>query len=294
MDAHDYATACPMLEQVTKQRPDSLGAKLELGICYESQAKLASAYAQYVLVRRGAAAAGQRDRADKALAREKAVEPRLAMITLVLPPEVLSTAGLRVAVDGQAVEPLQATSRLPVDPGAHAIAATAPGRKSWTADVEIKENGKRLSVEVRPLEVEGAAPGAPLAAERPAGGAPPSGSGRRSWQRPAAITAIGLGAAGLVAGTVLGGLALVRNDESNRDNHCDAQDTCDPVGLPLRREARALAHGSTAAFIAGGCFAAGGLVLLWTAPVPAPRSSAAGPTIAVGPRWGGVEIRGAW
>jgi len=72
--------------------------------------------------------------------------------------------------------------------------------------------------------------------------------------------ALGLGAAGLVAGTVTGVLALEAADAVKAS--CNNGVACDPALQPREDEARALATGSTAAFVLGGVFVAAGATLL--------------------------------
>ena len=104
---------------------------------------------------------------------------------------------------------------------------------------------------------------------------------------------MGLGVAGVAIGAVLGGLAIGKNSESNRDNHCDANDSCDPEGLSLRSKALGLGNGSTGAMIAGGVLLAGGVVLFATAKrAPAQSKEQAGARLEVG--MSGIQVRGAW
>ncbi|KYF91467.1 hypothetical protein BE17_44700 [Sorangium cellulosum] len=290
MDEKKYASACRKLEEVARLVPEGLGAKLTLGECYEALGKLASAWSQYALVEAMAPKVGQLERAERAAARAAALKPKLATLTIEVPEAVASTKGLAITRDGVPIGDAQWGAPLPVDAGGHEIVATAPARKPWTKQVEVVIDGAQVAVAVPPLELEAAA-GA-------AAPAPDAGS-ERPWQRPAAFVAMGLGAAGLAAGAVLGGLAMAKNGDSNDANHCDAQDRCDPTGISLRRDAVGLGNGSTAAFIVGGVLAAGGVVLLVTAPSTGASSERAGSrpalratSVALLP--GGVALRGVW
>ncbi len=55
LDAKDYATACPKLEEVVRLVPDGLGARLSLAECYEGADRLASAWTVYLFVESAAA-----------------------------------------------------------------------------------------------------------------------------------------------------------------------------------------------------------------------------------------------
>ena len=88
----------------------------------------------------------------------------------------------------------------------------------------------------------------------------------RSWQRPLGIAVAALGVVGLGTGGLLAGLAVGKKNASNEAGHCDPQNTCDETGLDLRHQAVGLGNGATAALVVGGVLAAGGVVLLITAP----------------------------
>jgi hypothetical protein len=299
MDAGNYATACLKLEEVTKIVPEGLGAKMTLGQCYEARGLLASAWSQYALVESLAAKAGQEERSRTAGEKAAALRPKLATLAIEVPPEVRSIPGLAIARDGLILGEAQWGLPLPIDAGAHEITATAPGRKAWSKRAEVSADGERVVVQVEALAVAPNAAATPSAA--PTLGPTPiiDGPRERPWQRPVAIGAIGLGVAGVGVGAVLGGLALSKNGASNRDNHCDAQDRCDPTGLELRKEAVGLANASTGVIVAGAVVLAGGVVLFATAPASGVKQERAG----TGNGWwsakvvllpGGAQVRGAW
>ncbi|WP_437282014.1 hypothetical protein WME90_16070 [Sorangium sp. So ce375] len=290
MDEKNYVSACRKLEEVTRLVPEGLGAKLTLGECYEALGKLASAWSQYALVQAMAPKAGQMERAERAAAKAGALRPKLATLTIEVPEAVASTPGLAITRDGVPVGAAQWAAPLPIDAGGHEIVAIAPGRKTWKKQVEIVADGAQVKVAVPPLDPEKIAGTA---------GPAPSARPERPWQRPAAFVGMGLGAAGLAAGAVLGGLAVAKNGESNEQNHCDAQNRCDPTGISLRHDAVGLGNGSTVALVVGGLLAAGGVVLFVTTPSAgasgeraASREAPLTASIALLP--GGVALRGIW
>jgi hypothetical protein len=190
--------------------------------------------------------------------------------------------------DGLPVPADQWATPAPVDAGKHEIVATAPGHEPWKYPIEVAD-GAKLSVRVRAFEPAPGPKAAPVVAEAPITASGP----HRAWQRPAGIAAMGLGVAGVAIGAVLGGLAIGKNGESNRDNHCDASDSCDPRGLSLRATALDLGNGSTAAMIAGGVLLAGGVVLFATAKkAPTQSKEQAGAKLEAG--MSGILVRGAW
>ncbi|HZF47832.1 MAG TPA: hypothetical protein VE093_04240 [Polyangiaceae bacterium] len=294
MDAGRYASACHKLEEVTKLVPEGLGAKLTLGQCYEALGKRASAWTQFALVEVMAAKAGQEERSKVAGERAAALKPQLAMLSIEVPEGARSLPGLVVTRDGVPLGDAQWGLPLPVDAGSHEVMVTAPGRKPWRQTVDVPRDGEKLSVRVKALEVD---PNAALKTPGPAGDPAP----QRPWQRPLGIGAMALGGAGVTVGAVLGGLALTKNGESNKDNHCDAQDRCDDVGLDLRDQAVGLGNGSTAAIVAGAVVLAGGVVLFTTAPPATTKEERSGAGAGAG-RWsarveflpGGMRVKGSW
>jgi hypothetical protein len=312
MDAGSYASACPKLEEVTRLIPDGIGAKLTLARCYEKVGKLASAWAQYALVAAMAARPGQEERARTAKAKAESLKPRLAHVTVDVPEDVRAVPGLTITCDSAPVGAPQWGLPLPMDVGEHTLIVSAPGRTPWTAPFSIKEDGASISILVKsplldrpsappPERPQGAAPpptrprGAPPLPERPQGAAPPP---TRQFQRPLGVAAMALGGAGLVAGGVLGGLAISRWNESN-DGHCGLDDRCDDVGLDLRSDAVVFGDASTAAFIAGGVVLAAGVTLFATAPsrsAARARMSLPEGGIVTGLELlpGGIRMKGAW
>ncbi|WP_438035656.1 hypothetical protein [Sorangium sp. So ce204] len=276
MDSKNYASACPKLEQTTQMLPEALGAKETLARCYEAQGRLASAWAQYGLVEVLASRAGQAQRAAAAGRKAVALRPRLATLTVELPDAVRRLPGISIASDGLALGAAVWGTALAVDRGEHVIEARAPGYRPWSRKVVIGEDGAHARVEVPMLGAEEAAPPpAPVASapgsaapvtSTPAPGSPAPAPAAHPWQRPVGIAAVAAGAAGLGATGVLAALAVGKKNASNQEGHCDARNTCDEIGLGLRDQAADLGNGATAALVVGSVLAAGGLVLLVTAP----------------------------
>lgn len=287
MDAGDYASACGKLEEVTKLAPDGLGAKLKLARCYEGQGRLASAWAQYAVVKSMAARMGQMERAQTAGERAAALGPKLATMNIEVPAALRVIPGISVTRDGLPLGEAQWGTALPVDAGGHEIVVTAPGYKPWKNQAEVVADGAAVTVAVpekalvpepKSRVVTGAIVNAPPAA--------PGGT----WQRPVGLSAMGAGGVALVAGAVLGGVAIERKNRSNDDGHCDALNRCDDAGLALRAQAVDFARGSTWTIVAGAAFAAGGTILWLTAPKQAKPPGRVGVWLSPG----GAGVRGAW
>lgn len=292
MDEMQYGSACSKLEEVIRLLPDGLGAKLTLAECHEARGKLASAWSQYNLVQFLAAKAGESRRSQEAAEKARGLRARVAMLRIEVPADVRQTAGVSITLDSQPVGEAQWGTSVPVDTGTHTIVARAPDRQPWEKNVEVTADGVSVVVTVH-------APG--LARDVRTGtvslrwGQQPEGATGteppRQWQQPTGIVAMSLGAIGASMGAVLGGLSLSRGGDSRRDNHCNAQSVCDPVGLASRNEARAMGDGSTAAFIAGGVMLAGGLVLVITAPATPKKEQR---SIHIEVASNGIRIGGTW
>lgn len=302
MDVGSYAAACPRLEEVTRLIPEGIGAKLTLARCYEGAGKLASAWAQYSLVAAMADKPGQQERAKTAKARAELLRPKLAHVTIDVPEELRAIAGLAIACDGVPVGAPQWGMPLPMDVGEHLIVASAPGRTTWNRRFSIKSEGESVSVVVGPIPIEQPAPPPPeppatraaRPPERPAPAEPPE----RPFQRPLGIAGMAVGGAGLVAGGVLGLLAISSFNDSN-NGHCTRDHRCDKEGLALRSEAVVFGNASTAVFIAGGAVLAGGVILFATAPRASAsgarvRSQIGGVATSIALLPGGVRVTGSW
>ena len=295
LDAKRYEVACPKLEKVTRQLPDALGAKLTLAKCYEGLGKLASASSQYSIVETLASRAGQNERASKAALKVKALKPKLAMLTLEVAQAVRSIPNVTIARDGVPLDEGEWSAPIPVDNGEHAIVVTAPGYKSWTGVVRIEKDGSRSTLAVQAPEKEAAkvvtdlSVLAPKTALKPTSTPAQAPATPRSWQRPAAFVGMGLGALGIGAGAILGGLAVASANASREGGHCDENNRCDATGAAAWDQAVAFGNASTAAFVAGGVFAAGGVALWLTAPSSGAKEEKAGAAAVV--KGAAVEIR---
>lgn len=287
MDAKDYVRACPLLEEVIHLAPEGVGAKLTLAECYEAVGKLASAWTSYNLVEAATMGkVGQAERKKLAHKRAEALKPKLAQLTIVVPPETRSIAGIEIQRDGVPIGSAQWDIAVPADKGDHVVTATAAGKRKWEKTVTISADGSTSSINVDGLENEVSAKPAPsgLLPEQPAA----LGEQRGSTQRILGIVAASVGLASIGVGSAFGVIALNKKSESEV-SHCTASSECDTVGIQLRSEGRAAATASTIFFIVGGVGLAGGITLF----AMAPRGAQPVDTkIAVGPR--GIEIRGTW
>lgn len=153
-----------------------------------------------------------RDARASADEERKQVEPRIGRL-LVKVEGGEAAKDLAVSIDGQPIPTVLLGVPQPMDPGEHVINASATGFKSSPVKVSLKDGG--TGSVVLKLEADGSAPppsplSGPVAAESTpavstaASGAPPVDGGpvkSHNGMRIGSYVALGVGAAGLAAGT---------------------------------------------------------------------------------------------
>jgi serine/threonine-protein kinase len=275
MDDQKYTEACPKFAESHRLDP-GVGVLLYLGDCYEKLGRVASAWAAYREAAPAARQLGQEDRERIATERAQKLEPRLPWLTVEVPPQS-AISGLEIRRDEVLLRNTLWGSEVPVDPGEHTIAASAPGRRPWSTRVSLRE-GQHQQVVVPLLDAEGAAPSQPSAQPTPVVTPdPPDQPSERSGfgaQHAIAIAAAGLGVAGVVVGAVFG--VKTMDDWSEAKEHCDesAPRRCDDTGVELAASAKQSGLVSTIAFAVGGAALAAGVILWFTAPSLSDEESA--------------------
>jgi hypothetical protein len=172
--------------------------------------------------------AAAQKRAQKALA---AAVPRIGSLKIhVDGPSADKLSTLSISVDGVAVPSALLDADRPTDPGSHEVSVAAPGYKTETTTVAVREGGEsavQLKLEVDPNAVAAspvAAPPAvvvaPASPPGPAQAPPP-----KTTERGIAIAGFVVGGVGLVVGSVFGILAL--GTKSTLDSKCVSK-TCPP------------------------------------------------------------------
>jgi hypothetical protein len=250
MAAGRYAEACPKLEASLKL-DTGVGTMLNLAECYEKNGQTASAWTEFREAASAARDAGSKDRTDLARARAAALEPKLARLTIAVPKGQV----VDVTRDGTPIESAAFGTPVPIDPGKHAISASAPGKKKWTTSVDVT-GGAQVSVDI-PVLADEASQGASIDTSK----------GSSSSQRTLGITAGVIGILGVGAGTVFG--LKASSTWSDAKNKCTSYPSnCGPDGQSLSQDAKSSANLATIAFVVGGVGLAGGAILWLTAPKP--------------------------
>ena len=140
------ADACPLYEASYHADP-KLGALLHAADCQEKIGHTATAWAEFT---DAIELAGKQNdpRVDVARRRAAALEPKLARLHLAPPKQLIP--GLVVKRDGADITVLVGTD-IPLDPGDHAIVASAPGYQDWTKTVSVTTPGK-VEIEIPVLD----------------------------------------------------------------------------------------------------------------------------------------------
>jgi serine/threonine-protein kinase len=301
--AGKYAEACPKFAD--SQRLDaSTATLLNLASCWENLGRTASAWETYREAQSAAHVAGRQDYYATAERHANALAPKLARITIHVPE---ATDGIQIERDGVVVGRAEWGLAIPVDTGAHAFAATAPGRKAWATTIDVLQDGAALTVtvpELEPLPFEtpplaGKAPPTATTGQNPTllapGVAEPSNDNRAngSSQRTIAWVVGGLGVVGL--GVSVGFAVVAKNKYNDSLSSCLStdHDKCDAQGLQQRGDARTAGDAATVALGLGAAAVVAGGILWFTAPHRDGDASGR-MAIALAPTLGGAMLRGTW
>lgn len=233
----------------------SVGALLNLGDAYKELGKIASAWSAYTNAT-SLAKARSDNRAAEAEQRAKALEPRLPKLTVHT---TARHAEMSVTDNGLALPAASFETALPVDPGPHAVVATAKGKKAFRASIDLAE-GQSREVIIPALEDDPSA-SAPL-------GDPGKDSSRGDTQRTVGTGLLIGGGVVTVAGLVFGAVAISKwgtVKDTCPDKHCPTE--ADRARLDDdARSAGTFATISTIGVIVGVVAAGAGLALHLTAP----------------------------
>lgn len=245
MKEQRFSEACSKFEASQKLDP-GVGTLLNLADCMERTGRNATAWIRFREAASAALSAGQRDREAIARGRALTLESSLVRLEIVPSEAAKAVTGLTIARDGAVLEPDAWGSSVPVDPGAHVVVASAPGKKPWTTSVDIPkgESGAVHTVQVPALED---APAPPVVghSQRVAG---------------VVVGSIGLASFATSAGLALGAKSVWSDAEACTRSACD-----DDARAEGARAGR-LADAATGMLITGAVVLAVGVALYFTAP----------------------------
>jgi hypothetical protein len=135
MRKNRYGQACSKLAESLRIEPTA-GTQFKLADCNEQIGKVATAWAGFLDVATRANAANETERETIARRRAQSLVPRLPKLVIDVPNVV---PGLEVKRDAVAIDAGTFGAAIPVDPGAHRITATAPGKPRWVTTVHCTE-----------------------------------------------------------------------------------------------------------------------------------------------------------
>ncbi len=288
-----FDEACPRFAKSNRLYPRA-ETLLHLGDCLEQNQKLASAHAAY---REAARVAEEKSDPNKATAdaRISSLEPRVSRLTVDMPPATRAPQ-LELTRDGVPFDVTNLGVALMVDGGLHRVTAGAPGYEPWSTEVWVDGEGAAVRIAVPPLTpLSSSSAGA--AASQAIDPALIQTGEPGAAHRALGYVALGVGAAGLVTGTVF---TFARERHlTERDQICPG-DVCPADSLAssqaqvdeLTKKARAASTGAAVSFIVGGVGIAAGAILLLTVPKAAPPVAGVRIVPFAGPRVGGVSVSG--
>lgn len=254
LEAGKVDQACEKFAESQRVAP-APGTLLNLAVCREKQGKTATAWSLFADVAAEALRSGDAARAKFANDHEAALAGHLCKIVIdaTSPPQ-----GTVLRLDGKVLPEGVLGTAIPVDPGAHALEVTAPGKEPWqAAQLQVNDPASPLHVRVE-LRDAGAPQAASPAAQTSVA---EDRTGRRvGWP---VFAAFGVGAAGLITGGIAGGLAL--GDASQAKANCQGS-RCPASGQGPANSAKTLATISDVGFGVAVLGAAVGAVLWIWAP----------------------------
>jgi hypothetical protein len=187
-----------------------------------------------------------------------AIPARVPWVTIT----VLGPTNPEVIIDSTPIPTASLGVKRPVNPGSHTVRVSAEGYVPSEKSITLSE-GQTTTVNI---ELEQVATDSAQVAKKGSVGADTTSPSGPDTRKIVAFSALGLGGAGVIAGTITGILALRKHDQIKKA--CNNGSQCD-VNL---NQASAIdsyhtvANISTVSFIVGGVGAAAGVVLLLTQP----------------------------
>jgi hypothetical protein len=269
--AGKYVVASERLEKAyAVLRAPSLG--LWAARALAKQGRLLAAVDRYAEVTRLEISGGDEAVQKKALADAQAeldeLRTQLPNVTIIV--RGASAREFELFIDGRRVSSQLAGELTPLDPGEHRIEVKAKGQelsRSVTLAVGEKQG---VTFDVPSSGSATTAHPAPHAPPPPRTGAQPAPARApepRSPRKTLGWVTLGVGAAGVAAGAITGGIVLSKRSKLDADPGC-ADKSC-----PRALESQVSSYNtfrtiSTAAFVGGAVLAATGVTLVLTAPAP--------------------------
>lgn len=130
-----YEEAIAKLSESYRIDP-GVGTLLALAVCHEATGQLATAWVEFGDAMRAAQRDKREDRVQLAREHLNQIEPKLSRLTIAVAAQD-QPAGLELRLDGVRIGAAALNVAVPIDPGPHRIDATAPGKVSFSQEVNI-------------------------------------------------------------------------------------------------------------------------------------------------------------
>jgi len=261
-----FAEALPKFAESYRLDP-GIGTLFNLARCHHELGQFASAIGHYRRVLTETQRRDQAERAADVQARISEIEPRLSFLRVLVAAPV---DGLVVKRGETTIGAAQWGVHLPIDPGTHWIAASAPGFLAWRTKLTVQGEKQHVVVEVPALQPEPVvAPPPPSPALTPAT-LPPARTTQPADRPPSLQPVVGgviagIGGVTLLVGTGIGIAAKVKHDGATA-NCGDNGDPCSQDNANIVADAQELGNVGTGVFVAGAVLAAVGVTVWLTSP----------------------------
>ena len=252
MEDNKVAEACAKFEASQKQAAKASTA-LNLGVCYDKLKRYATAWSTFGTAATLAAREGHEEREAFAREQQKAMDAKVARLTIRSADE---TPELEILLDGKPVIAAMLGTALPIDPGKHTLSAAAPGKQAWSKDFVVPETQAALTETVPVLEPDEVAVPAPLPVPLPVAATPdpppkPTPAPDKvddGSLSPLVYVGFSVGGVGLVVGAVAGIVAI--SNTANIKDGCVGEDNtrCGPEQREAIDDATVVANVSNAMF----------------------------------------------
>jgi hypothetical protein len=245
VDQGKVAEGCRKLEESQRLDPGG-GTLLNVALCHEKEGRTATAWAEFTEALGIAKKDDRPQRIELAQTHIAALEPTLSRLVIQVP-DGSDLPELEIKRDGSAIRRAAWGTAMPVDPGDHAVEASAHGKISWKHSVTVGAKADTKTIVVPALENAPTPPPSPVVAtSTPLGAQTEVRSSNRS---PAGWVAVGFGVVGVGVGTYFGLRALSQQKEA--DKACDGDHCSSPAGVTANSEAIKAANLATVGFGVG-------------------------------------------
>jgi hypothetical protein len=264
---------------------ETAAVRFNIARCEEALGRTGAALADFELAaREGGQDAKAEDVARLATQRADALRPRVPRLTVI--PPAPAPDGMGVSLDGGKLASVTLAVGLPVDPGAHVVDATAPGRSPFHAELSLAA-GETKRVELL------LPPQAPVAAADPR--TPDHADRRSSSQDIWGWGLVGGGGAVAIASSIF--VVLHNNAVSDLNRQCPGgrcnTSVVDQSQIQTTESNARTYEGVSIGLLAAGALAiGGGVILIATAPKNAPPAMAVTAGAAAAPA--GLTLRGSF